>query len=281
MPELPEVETVSSDLNRNIVGYKISNISSSSVKQFLPSFQKVKSTLTNGVVQRVYRRAKMIVFEITNSNHLYVFVVHLKMTGKFLLDEKQESYSHERTLFVIEKEKKRLFLHFIDVRKFAYLKLFSSKEDFEKEIHRKVGHEPFDSDLTPERLHKMVKRRAISVKVLLMDQAIVAGIGNIYANEILYLAKIHPETKGVSLSRLKTEELQKAIIQIIRQGILNRGTSTKDKSYRDLFNKVGNYQKYLQVYERKDLLCLNGCGGVIKYKKIADRGTFWCDNCQK
>jgi len=275
MPELPEVETIARQLKKEIVGWKIAKITTDCEKQFKPSFKQIKSALIGQTVVNVLRRAKLLTLELSSKDFL---LVHLKMSGSLRLtdtDDLPERWQH--AVFVLEKDGRVKDLRWIDLRKFGYLQLVSC--EVRNEIWEQYGPEPL-TDLTVDYLQKAFARKSISIKLALLDQEIIAGIGNIYANEALFLSKIGPQSPAKSLSKEQLSRLVTAITQVLRSGIAHRGTTASDERYVDALGQAGENQNFLKVYDRAGQPCLV-CGTVIEKIKMGGRGTYFCPRCQK
>lgn len=174
----------------------------------------------------------------------------------------------------------QLELRFCDMRKFGLIRLFKSKKELESAVHDKFGPEPFFPSFTVSHLKNSFQNKNTSIKTAIMDQGIISGIGNIYANEALFLAGINPKKRAKDLRIKELKNLREKIIQVLKKGIKYRGSSAKDDGYKDLFGELGLYQKHFLVYEKKGKPCPKKCGSVIKYQRVNGRGTFWCPRCQ-
>lgn len=279
MPELPEVETIKNDLKKLIVGRKIVDIITDSAKQVLPSLKIVKKGIVGTRIQKIGRRAKL--FQILLSNGK-ILAVHLKMTGRLLVRKKgdpKDDWQHvtiriQDTGYKAQRGRE-LELRFCDLRKFGWIKLMTKKEL--GIMNREFGKEPL-RDLRLEDLKKILLSTRRPIKVLLLDQKKIAGIGNIYACEASFLAKIHPEKRANQLTDKETKNLFKAIERVLKAGIKYRGAS--DQYYLDALGHKGSYQKHFLVYNRAGKKCLK-CDGRVKKMKLGGRGTYFCPSCQK
>lgn len=280
MPELPEVTTIAQDLKKSIVGTTILEFFSTSPQQIIPSLTVVKKAIERAKIIDVQRRAKLILLVLkTDKEDRKYLGIHLKMTGRLLLrktGEKEDPFT--RAVFTLEKKRQ---LRFCDVRKFGYLRLFINEKELQKMVHARLGPEPFSGDFSTVYLKEKLKNRSINIKALIMDQTAISGIGNIYANEALFLAKIKPHRRAKSLNKKEILLLYENIREALKRGIKYRGSSARDENYRDLYGQLGNYQKHFLVYEQKNKECPNRCGSVLKYERLSGRGTFWCPKCQK
>ncbi len=277
MPELPEVETIRGDLQSLIVGREII-----SVHVLLPkllrgsSKQEFESRLKGCRFTGVGRRAKIIILTLSSGDCL---LVHLKMSGRLVyLPVEVEREKHTHVIFALDNDYE---LRFVDMRQFGYIKLVDGcLLDQVSEIAG-LGPEPLDQSFSEAVFARMIEEKKKSrrvIKALLIDQKFIAGIGNIYADEILHTSGIHPERQLASLSKRETESLYLAIISTLKVAIEFRGT-TFDR-YVDAVGRTGNYLEELRVYGRGGERCRE-CGSTIEKKKIAGRGTNFCPRCQK
>jgi len=270
MPELPEVETIKRDLSKLIVGRKILGISTDSPKQIKPSFEVIKKSAVGASIDKIERRAKLLEFFLSNKR---ILVAHLKLTGRLLVREKgtpPDSWQHICLSLSGGKE-----LRFADSRKFGWLKLLKDKAELEK-LLALFGPEPLDG-LSPKEFQTILASSSRPVKIVLMDQAKIAGVGNIYASDALFLAKIHP---GRAANQLKAEEVQRlfeAVKKVLRAGIKYRGAS--DQYYLDALGHKGLYQEHFLVYNRAGKKCSRGHEKIEKIR-LGGRGTYFCPFCQ-
>lgn len=261
MPELPEVETLCRQLKQIILDKEIR------------SFEILDSKLTTGerlAGRRVFsvgRQGKMLEIKLDDG---ITMLLHLRLTGR-LLWQKDNNLPFPHTRFMISFREGRLDC--IDPRRFATLSIQKTgNPDFAASIV-----EPL-KDFRASRLWEMARRRKVPVKSFLMDQHFIAGIGNIYASEILYEAFVNPWQKTDSLSPAKWQEIEEATASILNRAIACRGTTVSD--WRDLFGRKGEYQHYLKVYARQGRPC-SRCQAAIQYIHLSGRGTYFCPTCQK
>lgn len=283
MPELPEVETIKNGLQQKILHKKIIDIDVLSPKSFLGNPDKILDL----PVREVKRRAKTLLIVFGHNLNL---LIHLKMTGQliFIQDELRLAgghpshdwhaklpNQHTRVVFTFEDDSK---LFFNDLRKFGWCKLLS--DDEVKEAFSLYGPEPFDSRFDLDYLAKMAKRYPErKIKQFIMDQTIIAGIGNIYADESLYSSRIHPLTKVKYLTADDWQKFIANIKAILELSIAQGGTT--DSDYVDVDGRIGGMQNFLQVYHKTNQKCPANCGGNIERIVIGGRGTNYCPNCQK
>lgn len=271
MPELPEVETIKRDLSKLIVGRTILDISTNSAKQVQPSLRTVKKAIVTAKIKKAARRAKLLQLILDNGQTL---AVHLKMTGRLLV-RKSSAPKDDWQHVVIELSGNKQ-LRFCDLRKFGWVRLIKNKAALKKEL-AKFGPEPMD-DLTFKDFRKILQSSRRAVKLVLLDQKKISGIGNIYANDALFLAKIDPRRPANKVTTEEARRLLKAVEKVLRAGIRYRGAS--DQHYLDALGHKGAYQEHFLVYGRTGKKCFQ-CKGKVKRIKIGGRGTFYCPQCQQ
>lgn len=273
MPELPEVETIRKQLNKEVAGLSIADIWTDAPKMVQPSLREVLARVKGQKITAVERRAKLLIIRLAGKENL---VLHLRLSGQLFLHQPNDT--RDPFLHIILKLSNGKELHFNDQRKFGYVSLVESDEALEK-IVAGYGPEPF-KDLTPENFAAAVKKSGRGIKVLLLDQKTISGVGNIYANEALWLAKVHPEAKASSLSDSQIGELYRAVLKVLEDGLRLGGATISDEKYRNLYGERGNYEQVVRVYQRKGQPCPR-CGAKIEYRQVAQRGTFICPKEQK
>jgi len=267
MPELPEVETIKRELQNVIKGKKITQvvINSSKVIKGLTKGE-FKEQLVGKTIESVLRRGKLLIIKLSSGKFL---TIHLRMTGQLIYpgDGKKSRVSFELSSGKI--------LDFNDQRLLGELKLVDDWKSLE--FVKKLGPEP--SDLTSKQFKQMLSKKKGKIKPLLMNQSFIAGVGNLYAAEALFRARIHPEKKANSLSDKQTESLLKNLKKVLKQATFHKGSSFDQ--YVQLSGEGGDYvQKYVKVYGRKGKPC-PVCGGKIKRITVGGRGTYFCPKCQK
>lgn len=272
MPELPEVETIRRDLEKLIVGREVLDITTDSSKQVQPSLEVVKKAIVGAVIKKIQRRAKLL--QIFFSNGI-ILAVHLKLTGRLLVrDQKAPKDDWQRVTIVLSGGKE---LRFADLRKFGWFRLIKDEKELKK-LLSEFGPEPFD-DLTLPTFKKILASTTRPIKIVLMDQQKIAGVGNIYANEALFLAGIDPRRPAKKISEKEAEKLYQSLEKVLKAGIRYRGASS-DQFYLDALGHKGSYQEHFLVYAKEGKKCLE-CGGEIKRINLGGRGTFYCPSCQK
>lgn len=272
MPELPEVETIKRDLEKKILGQKI-------VRVFVYDRRVIRNSpprsfiknLTGKTFREVSRRGKAIVFPLKDSGFL---VVQLMMTGQLIHSEKNPRPSNATKItFQLSNHS---YLNYNDHRLFGRLQFCRTLEEIK--FFKDLGLEPLSSTLSVRWLADQLISRSTPIKNFLMNQKFVAGIGNIYASEILFAAGIHPRRAAKTLSKKETHSLHEKIKEILTEAIRFRGTSMRD--YRDAGGRKGNYINRIKVYGRENHPCLS-CQTIVERFVQAGRSTFFCPRCQK
>lgn len=274
MPELPEVETIRRGLEKEIKGLTILSVETNTPKMVQgTSLEDLKKNIKWKKIISVGRKGKIIVIKLNNNFNL---IFHLKISGRLLIrnrNEKEDEYT--RVIFKLSKGRE---LRFSDLRKFGWVRFLSDKELESSPNIKELGPDPVKSDFTFNKFSEIIKKRRGGVKKFLMDQKNIAGIGNIYANEILFKARIHPERKIENLNPKENLAIYKAIKSILKKAILLRGTSVDN--YVDAFGKEGNFERELKIYGKKGKPCIK-CRGSVARIVVGGRGTFFCPSCQR
>lgn len=271
MPELPEVETIRRELNNCIIGEKIESVWSDAPSMLRPSEAQFVSSVVESRFLSVGRRAKLLIFHLSKGK---VFVGHLKLNGQILVRtnrSKKDLYAH--VIFHLASGKQ---IRFADSRKFGYLQL--TNEDELAQIISAYGPEPLD-DLTVDEFAHRLLGTSRRVKDVLMDQKVFSGVGNIYANDALWMARIHPSTRADLIDRVGAERLFAALESVLKEALVDGGAS--DQWFRHTDGSEGSYQNHFKVYGRTGEDCLYHKGEKIRYLKVSQRGTFICPKCQR
>ena len=289
MPELPEVQTIVSDLNKKIIGYTIVDFWSDWPKAIKnKTLVNFKKEIRGRKILGVRRIGKNIFIDLSNRKTLYI---HLKMTGHLLVksknyelktkhyfDDKVNQYIHH--IWTLRTENKELrTIEFSDVRKFAKIVLDDTKKISELKEIKKLGIDAMSSEFTFKKFEEILNRKKNkSIGLVLMEQELISGIGNIYRSEILYAAGVLPQRKIESLLKNERTKIYRAIFVVLRKAIKLRGTS--DSDYRDTNGAPGNFQKVLKVYRKTGKKCQK-CATIIKKSTLGQRSIFYCPKCQK
>lgn len=272
MPELPEVETIRSDLQKELVGEKIIAIDYKVPNMLKPDPDTVLKNSVGKEVLSFTRIAKLLLINLKGGGHL---AIHLKLSGQLFIKPATDTptkYTYVNFFFDNGKN-----LWFNEFRKFGYVKYIRDEGSLDA-ILKSYGPEPLTPQFTIEVFKKMLGKTTRAIKIVIMDQKKLAGVGNIYADEALWYSKIHPETKANKLTSGEVKSLFENINFVIKQGIEDRGTTVD--SYLDGLGKKGGHDIHLMVF-RKDGQPCPSCGTAIKKSRVGGRGTHYCPNCQK
>jgi len=269
VPELPEVETIARDLASALTGQKVIKtiFYNTAIRENCST--EDESGLNGKTLNRISRRGKNLIFHFSDN---LAMVCHLKMTGRLLVNSNlSEDKKHLHFFIKFDKSD----LSFYDVRKFGRICITNEPGLPEHPRLGKLGPEPFD--ITPAEFADIIKRRNKAIKTVLLDQQIIAGLGNIYADESLFHAGIRPSVRPRRITRPRLKKLYGSIIKILNKAINNRGTSVDD--YLDGFGQTGNFQNLIQVYGKTNQSCPK-CGNPIKRIVLGGRSTHYCVKCQ-
>ena len=266
MPELPEVETVKRQLEREILGSSIMGIE---VRE-THCFEGLPWTKVEKIVD-IMRVGKYIFIKFESGRGLQI---HLKMTGRIILvDPFYETAIHTRVVIELSDSRK---IYYWDTRMFGYIKHVIDVEAEHKKIKGKLGPEPWDIGDTD--LLRKLQKTGRAIKEAILDQSLLAGVGNIYANDGLWLAGIDPRRKANSLKLSEVKKLRKSLCEVLERGLATGGAS--DNTYRDFYGGRGGYQNEFLTYGRTGEPC-NKCGLALKRIVVGGRGTWMCEKCQK
>ena len=273
MPELPEVEQVRISLLPHITGKTIEKVRVDLPKMILhPDPGTFVQKLQGARFTGVERRGKYLRLDLEKGDWL---LIHLRMTGALLaLPKTAPEPPHTRMVFYLSGDEN---LYFSDIRTFGVAALVG-EDEWKDKGYESLGPEPLDPVLTPEYLREKARGKTAVVKAFILDQTIIAGLGNIYADEALFAAGIRPTRRVNRMTRKDWEALALAIKGVIRQGLEHHGTTFRN--YQDADGHMGDNRLYLQVYHRKGLPCKH-CGTLLKQIKVAGRGSVYCPRCQK
>jgi formamidopyrimidine-DNA glycosylase len=275
MPELPEVEVTRRGLLPHLHGRKIIKVAWSGKRLRLPVPRKLlQECIAGNRVRTVDRRAKYLLIRMEDGA---VLVIHLGMTGKLgMFPVQQATAPHDHVRLQLDNG---MEMRFNDARRFGSISVWPPEDakTMEQAFNRSQGIEPFGPDFTPENLAQLAQRRRIGVKKFLMNSRIIAGIGNIYANETLFAASIHPETPVHTLSNHQWQRIITCCLQILDKAIEAGGSTISD--FLGSSGEPGYFQLQLAVYGRKDLPCPE-CGRTIIKKEIGGRASYFCPDCQ-
>ena len=269
MPELPEVETVKNELLPHVIGHKITGVTlfwEGIVRQ--PSTEEFCSRIIGQEITGIVRRGKYLIVSLSRDDLL---IIHLRMTGSLLIgQDSAEPPKYTRAIIHLDKGTN---VFFRDPRKFGIMRLVKDKNS----IVGKLGPEPLEADFTPQLLAQLIAKRKAPLKALLCDQNLIAGIGNMYADEALFAARIHPLRSGESLTQEEVKRLYRAIRQVLRAGISNKGASV-DTYFRPDGTR-GTAHDEFKVAHARGKSCPD-CGTPIERITVRNRGTYFCPKCQ-
>lgn len=274
MPELPEVETVCRALSKVLTNSRIKKIEFYRKDLRWQVKDNLEVSLKNNIFIDPYRRGKYILIP-TNTDK--IFLIHLGMSGQIRIKKKDIVQKHDHMRMIVENNNKHFVVTYNDSRRFGYIDLFKKKELREHFLLSKIGVEPLGRELTTEYLKNNFKKRVINIKNALIDQKIIAGIGNIYASEILYKAKINPLRKVNSLSQNDLNSIITFTKIILKKSIDVGGTTIRDHMQPD--GSLGYFKQKLQVYGKVNEKCKT-CNSYIVKEVISNRSTFICKHCQ-
>ena len=286
MPELPEVEIVKKSLKKNVKDKKILDVIITNRNLRFKVEKDFEKILKNRKIQNVNRYAKNIILKL--NGNIYV-IIHLGMTGTFHLirnnvlkntnlsfyQSKDLPVKHNHIILIFKKFR----VIYNDPRRFGFFKLLKDKESFKLYLNN-IGYEPLDKNFNLKYLKKSILFRKKCIKSILLDQKIISGIGNIYANEILFHSGLNPRKKGLKLKDFELKYLYKYSKLVLKKAILKGGSSIRD--FRNTEGTKGSFQDNFKVYNKDDHNCPNKkCNYKIKKINISNRSTFYCENCQK
>jgi len=287
MPELPEVETVKNGLSRLLKNKTVKSVTFDWPKGFPNSEADVNNFLIGASVINVERRGKSLIITLSSK---YCLVVHLKMTGQLVFRGKEQfgaGHPNNSLIGPLPDKSTRVVLTFTDnsklffndQRKFGWMRLLPEFEVANLDFMKKLGPEPLNSEFKNSEFRKRVRRRKnSSIKATILDQTVLAGVGNIYADESLWMAKIHPASLSGTLSDAKLNLLFKSIKEVFIKSI-SLGGST-DRNYVDAEGKKGSYLEFANVFRKEGQLCPR-CNTIIIKTRVATRGTHLCPKCQR
>lgn len=277
MPELPEVEMVRRGLDDLVPGETVEEVTVLWPRIIqTPEATEFIDRLQGQTFEKVKRRGKFLLFYLTED----VLISHLRMEGKYQLftpnfmGDVPEWHKHTHVIFGLKSGSE---LRYNDVRKFGRMSLVKKGTEFEYKSLKKLGPEPTATDFHLAEMTEFLTRRTKAIKGVLLDQEMVVGVGNIYADEILFRAKINPSTPANKLDEAAEVRLHQAIIRVLAEAIQNGGTTIR--SYANAFGDQGEHQLYLKVYGRAGQAC-DECQTEIVKTKLVGRGTHYCPTCQ-
>ena len=289
MPELPEVEVVKRSLESKILNSIIKKVQINDHKLRYKVKKEIAKKITGKKIKKIKRRSKFLIFEI---NKTYLMLVHLGMTGKFFLEDRnkkkfktsfyyllnyQKDQKHNRVIFFLSKNRKLIYN---DVRKFGFIKLYKLTNYIRISHLKNLGPEPLEKKWNFKYFKNYIVNKKRNIKNILMDQRFVSGLGNIYVNEILFLSGVRPCSEVKELKDFKIKKIIKNSKMILKKSIKLGGSTIKDFSSEN--GKKGVFQEHLKIYGRKGKKCSNvDCNTNVIRIVISNRATFFCKKCQK
>ena len=270
MPELPEVETIRRHLAPHVDGRTLHELAIHDARWSLPLAPHELSDALNGRrIERLGRRGKYLVWELEDEAYL---LLHLRMTGTLLLDP-PDTPPHTRVTFDLGDHR----LQFVDPRRFGTGELALGEEAKQAFFAQRLGVEPFDDEFTAEHLYGLARRCRAPIKAMLLDQKRIAGVGNIYADEALFRAQIHPLRRADRIHRKQAAALRDAVVETLELGIESKGATIDD--FRDPEGVSGSFQDRFLIHLREGEPCVR-CGRAVRKLRAGGRGTYVCEGCQ-
>ncbi|MFS0780626.1 DNA-formamidopyrimidine glycosylase [Bacillus sp. 1P06AnD] len=274
MPELPEVETVRKTLEQLVIGKEITHVTIHwpNIIKKPKDYVQFAQTLPGQKITGIGRRGKFLLLHLDD----YTIVSHLRMEGKYGLFQSEDPLDkHTHVIFAFDDDTE---LRYKDVRKFGTMHLFGKGEEINQLPLSQLGPEPLSEDFSSGYLYSVLKKTSRSIKAVILDQKVVVGVGNIYVDESLFRAKIHPERVASSLEEAEVERLVMAIKGTLAEAIKQGGSTIR--TYLNSQGQIGMFQQQLLVYDRAGELCTE-CDSHIDKIRVAGRGTHYCPTCQK
>tara|TARA_Y100001970_G_C13997110_1_gene731351 strand:- start:85 stop:945 length:861 start_codon:yes stop_codon:yes gene_type:complete len=286
MPELPEVEVVKQSLEKKIKFQKIHKVLVGNRNLRFKIPKNFEFFLKNKKIIKIGRKSKYLIFHLNKNSF---FIMHLGMSGTIHISKKNNDINTNTSFYGssnLPKKHNHILIFFKkyrfvynDPRRFGFVKILNNKKDLES-FFNKIGPEPLNYQFKKSYICDYLKNKEKNIKDFLLDQKFVSGIGNIYANEILYFCKINPLKKGKNINGVDIKKLLYFSKTVLKKAIIKGGSSIKN--FKNIKGQYGNYQNEFKVYNRENLNCLNkNCNNNIRKIIISNRSTFFCNNCQK
>jgi len=272
MPELPEVETVRRGLEKLILGKKISNIEIHYPKMIKTDLEQFQKEMSGQVIQTMGRRGKYLLFYLTDK----ILISHLRMEGKYFYYPDQVPERKHAHVFIQFEDGGTLVYE--DVRKFGTMELLALELLEAYFVSKKLGPEPTKQDFDFENFIAALKKSKKPIKSHLLDQTLVAGLGNIYVDEVLWRAQIHPTRPSQNLTRAEATAIHNQTISVLGQAVEKGGSTIR--TYTNAFGEDGTMQEFHQVYDKTGQAC-SRCGAIIEKIQLGGRGTHFCPKCQR
>lgn len=275
MPELPEVQSMIDSLkDEQCLNHKIINVETIMPKLFKNcDFYEYKDHIINEEILDITRVGKYLIFHLSNKK---VFVVHLRMEGKLFYEDSDIPYNKRHTLVRISFNNGKE-LRYNDTRRFGTFTIYFEETFMESKELKKLAYDPLDKRFNWNYLKNNISTSNRAIKTLILDQTNVAGIGNIYADEILFASNVNPNKKGLEITDDEFKKIAENARSVLKLAVKNKGTTISTYFYKK--EKKGEFQKFLKVHTKKDAPCVN-CGDKILKMKVNGRGTYYCAKCQ-
>lgn len=277
MPELPEVETIRRDLEKEVVGKKLKEVTVIGERTVRRGLEDFKERLEGRKVVGVDRRGKYLVVRLDGPD---VLVIHLRMSGQLLKATAKDPVANHTHAILGFGAPGAIQIRFVDPRTFGEL-FVTTPAELGAAIPElsSLGFDPLETPMSWERFGLLLRSRKSKLKTLLMDQSFIAGIGNMYADEILFAAGLRYDRDSATISPQEARRLWRGMTEVLTEAIKARGSSLADEQYVDLFGKIGKFQEQHQVYAREGKRCLR-CRATISRVKFSQRSTYFCPSCQ-
>ena len=277
MPELPEVETIRRDMDKEMSGRKIKSVEVTGHRTVRRRPAEFSERLEGRKVAGVERKGKYLVVKLDSED---VLVIHLRMSGQLLKATAKTPVDEHTHATIVMAPPGAFQVRFVDPRTFGEL-FVTAAGDYESQIPElaHIGFDPLDTPMSWDRFGYLVKSRKQKLKTLLLDQSFIAGIGNLYADEILFAAGLRYDRGSDSLTTQEVRRLWRAMAEVLAEAIKLRGSSLSDEQYVDLFGRLGTYQNEHAVYDHEGRRCVR-CRGTVMKVKFQQRSTYFCGSCQ-
>lgn len=280
MPELPEVETIRLGLEPHLLNQQIAEAVCHRPGLRYPFASDFTDRLTNGRIIGLHRRAKYLLCHVQKATGIDIWLTHLGMTGRFQIlsssEKHQDRAKHDHMHITLGNGTE---IRYNDSRRFGFMKIFSDQELATDSHLTKLGWEPLGNEINATQIWEKIQKSDRNLKQILMDQSLIAGLGNIYVSEALYRSGLHPEMTGRQVGLEETERLLSQIRETLRAALAAGGSSLKD--FQQVSGESGYFQVQFQVYGRQGEACLTpNCTGIIERRTHQGRATFFCPQCQ-
>ncbi len=277
MPELPEVETTARGLAKIMAGQTIRHVAARRGDLRWPLPKNFAANLRSKEIRYLTRRAKYMLIHLSQN---WIWIVHLGMSGRFTVVSEQRAEKPEKHDHVVVTLVGGQYLSFNDPRRFGMMDLIPANQIADYRLFQHLGFEPLDAEFTGAALYQKLKtKQKIAIKLAVMDQRLVVGVGNIYASEALYYARIHPKRRAASLNPQECQALVQSIKKVLKKAIAAGGSSLRDYVQSD--GTIGNFQTQFAVYDRKGQSCPRKHRDVIQKITQGGRSSYYCPDCQK